>query len=108
MQQDKPTNAMSSFASYKRTWDLKGPEPVYSAVYTLVMAKIVHVQIHGVDMALSIRADKVEEGMTNHVPPNRLSLSPNGVLVGEFKTDLVDGWWIEETEKSSGPGDVAL
>jgi hypothetical protein len=88
-------------------WEFKD-RITYSEVYTLVMPKIVHVQVHGIASPLSIKADEVKEELTGSSPAYRLKLMLAGSPVGEFKMDAVDGWWIEESDKSSGPGVMAL
>ncbi len=92
-----------SVVSWTRIFDFKGQKTIYSEAYTLSMSKIIHVQIHGVDTPLAIRADKAEEELTAGSPPIRLKLSLKGTLVGEFKGEAVDGWWIEESDEPPSP-----
>jgi hypothetical protein len=80
-----------------RAWDLRYAKVAFAIVYTLAMSKIIRVQVHGVETALSISADEVKEEMTpSGTEPIRLKLTLAGKPVGEFKTAIVDGWWIEE------------
>lgn len=88
-----------------RMWCFKELQTDYSEEYTLVMAKMIQVQIHGVENAVSVRADQAKEEMTGVNPVQRLVLSLNGVIVGDFKSEAVDGWWIDD---AAGPGAMAL
>jgi len=60
------------------------------------MSKFVYVQFEGVEKALRIGADDVEEcGHIGHTG-YALSLKRDGVPVGKLKADSVVGWWIED------------
>ena len=86
----------SATASWARVWRFERDDTVYLEVYTLAMAKFVHVQVHGVDASVKIAADEVKEEMSGVSVPHRLKLALGGKPVGEFKFDCIDGWWIED------------
>jgi hypothetical protein len=86
----------SSVVGVSRIWDLRGARIAFAVVYTLAMAKLVRVQLRGVDQTLSIKADKVELHQPMAGEPKTLKLSLEGTPIGEFKDSVVDGWWIEE------------
>jgi hypothetical protein len=58
------------------------------------MDKIVCVQVHGVDVAVRIRADKVETSGSIGATSYKLILKKGEATVGEFNGNVVDGWWI--------------
>jgi hypothetical protein len=61
------------------------------------MSSIIRVQIRGVDAPVAISADEIKEEITSSgIEPTRLKLTLDGKQVGEFKSAIVDGWWIEE------------
>ena len=70
-----------------------------STVYTFAMPKYVYVQVHGIDKAAKIEADKVERETDQEcgvVGGHRLKLSLKGQPVGDFNGLNVDGWWFQE------------
>ncbi len=75
---------------------------VVSTVYTFAMAKLVSVQVRGVEKAIQIDSDKVErqsiyDGTGAPIFGSyKLVLSKNGTPVGEFNSSIVDGWWYQE------------
>ena len=79
-----------------RVWDLRGPKTIVSEVYTIAMAKIIRVQVHGVEKAVEVKADKVELQEQPVGQSRLLKLSLDGTEVGQFKDSQVDGWWIED------------
>jgi hypothetical protein len=83
-------------AKWSRSWDFRGVGTAYSEVYTFAMAKLISVQLRGVEKAIQIRADEAKEEITGGPTPHLLRLILDGKPVGEFKYEFVDGWWIEE------------
>jgi hypothetical protein len=73
-----------------------------STVYTFAMAKVVSIQIRGVEKAVRIEADKVDRQNAKDIngapilDSYRLLLSKEGTQVGEFNSSIVDGWWYED------------
>ncbi|HEY1759257.1 MAG TPA: hypothetical protein VGG72_28045 [Bryobacteraceae bacterium] len=84
--------------SISRVWDLRGPKIVFSIVYTLAMARLIHIQVRGHEAPLTIKADKVEEvGPQNERgTPRLLRITSGDEIIGEFKDAMVDGWWIQD------------
>jgi hypothetical protein len=80
---------------------LKGPFPdekklfigEVSTIYALSMAKLIMVQLRGVNDPHGIRADKVEE--TN----NKVLLKLGETIVGSFSAADVQGWWISGADR---------
>lgn len=70
-----------------------------SKVYTFDMPKFVCVQVHGVENAAKIRADKVTEQGTGSEAV--LILQKGSEKVGQFRAASVQGWWIEDEESKS-------
>ena len=58
------------------------------------MEKIVCVQVRGVDVAVRIRADKVETSGAMGAASYKLILKRGETTAGEFNGNVVDGWWI--------------
>ncbi|HLJ29650.1 MAG TPA: hypothetical protein VKY85_23275 [Candidatus Angelobacter sp.] len=63
-----------------------------SDIYTLDMPKFVYVLTRAESPA-RVRADKVEKTGS---PQNLLKLKLGDEEIGEFKSDAVVGWWIED------------
>ena len=61
-------------------------------VYDFEMAKLIHVQLHGIEKDAVVEADKAE------VDQNQmLILKLGNQKVGEFRNSSVIGWWIQDT-----------
>jgi hypothetical protein len=58
------------------------------------MEKLVCGQIRGVDVAVRIRADKVETSGTMGAASSKLVLKRGENIAGEFNGNGMDGWWI--------------
>jgi hypothetical protein len=69
----------------------------HSTLYTLDMAKVISVQVKGVEKPARIFADKVEKKTIEAIGGQQevLMLKNGNEEVGEFKRLSVDGWWIE-------------
>jgi hypothetical protein len=65
-------------------------------VYTFAMPKCVYVQVRGVEKALRIQADEAEKKGIPGTSDFMLTIKLADKPVGEFKADLVDGWWIQD------------
>lgn len=71
----------------------------YSTSYNLGMAKHVYIQIKGVEKAIKLKADKVErQTTTGTIVKSILSVSLGEQQVGEFSSDSVDGWWVQDDQ----------
>ena len=66
------------------------------AVYDFGMAKIIHVQLRGIEAPANVKADKAEENNDG-----KLVLKLGTQTVAEFEKNSVLGWWIQDT----GPRD---
>jgi hypothetical protein len=78
----------------KTIYDYSSSESVRSAVYNLGMAKVVYVQVAGIEKPARIQADRVEKESKEHVVV--LLLKKGDEPVGEFKDSVVQGWWIQD------------
>ena len=66
-----------------------------SAVYTFAMAKIVYIQLRGLEKSIAVDADKIEKSGTIGTLEFKLSVTRSGTEVGQFNGNEVVGWWIE-------------
>jgi cytochrome c1 len=71
---------------------------IVSQLYTFEMARIVFIQVKGIEKAIAIEADKVEvqRGDGTLENPSLIKISNKGQPVGEFIHHNVDGWWLTD------------
>ena len=65
---------------------------IITIIYDLEMAKTVHLQLHGVEKAVVVKADKIE--LNKH--EGRYVVKLGTEQVGEFRENSVTGWWIQD------------
>ena len=89
-------NAQENLAAISTVYDLSGTNVRVFTVYNLDMAKAVYIQVRGVDKAVQVQADKVEESGMIGTSAYALLISLKGTQVGKFNGNMVDGWWIQD------------